>query len=75
LSVVFDQFTVAILEAAQEESYDFDSSWFPWEDEKSDYVLLADDKVSEGEQGQTRHLFHLVALSRARILDAWRTEL
>ena len=37
LPVVFDQFAVAIQEAAQDEKYDFDASWLPWEDDETPY--------------------------------------
>jgi hypothetical protein len=46
LSAVFDQFAVAIQEGAQDEKYDFDSSWLPWDDEESSYTHLADEKAS-----------------------------
>jgi hypothetical protein len=42
LPVLFDQFTGAIQEAGQDEHYDFDSSWLPWQDEEPDYALLDD---------------------------------
>ena len=50
MSGLFDQFSVAIQEGAQDEGYDFDSSWLPWDDEESTYALLADQK----EAGQER---------------------
>jgi hypothetical protein len=50
LSVLFDQFAVAIQEGAQDEKYDFDSSWMPWDDEQSSYPLLADEKASNREK-------------------------
>jgi len=31
LPVLFDQFAVAIQEGAQDEKYDFDSAWLPWD--------------------------------------------
>jgi hypothetical protein len=49
--VLFDQFTVAIQEGAQDEHYDFDSSWLPWDEEES-YVLLADQKLAAREKEQ-----------------------
>ena len=44
--VLFDQFAVAIQEGAQDERYDFDSSWLPWDEDESSYPLLADQKAS-----------------------------
>src|SRR5712692_10364261 len=50
LPVLFDQFAVAIQEGAQDEKYDFDSSWLPWDDEESPYALLSDQKASNLEK-------------------------
>jgi len=50
LPVLFDQFAVAIQEGAQDEKYDFDSSWLPWDEEESPYALLADQKASNLER-------------------------
>src|SRR5258708_10936844 len=44
LPVLFDQFAVAIQEGAQDEKYDFDSSWLPWDEDDLPYALLADQK-------------------------------
>jgi hypothetical protein len=49
-SALFDQFAVAIQEGAQDEGYDFDSSWLPWDDEESSYALLDDEKTSNREK-------------------------
>ena len=51
LAVVFDQFTAAIQDAAQDEQYDFDNSWLPWEDEPDSYALLADQEKSDSQKG------------------------
>ena len=49
--VLFDQFVVAIQEGAQDEKYDFDSSWLPWDDDESTpYALLADQKAADMEK-------------------------
>src|SRR5260370_25095 len=50
LPVVFDQFAVAIQEGAQDEKYDFDSSWLPWDEEDPPYALLSDQKASNLEK-------------------------
>jgi hypothetical protein len=50
LSALFDQFAVAIQEGAQDEKYDFDSSWLPWDDDDSHYALFADEKASNQEK-------------------------
>jgi hypothetical protein len=48
--VLFDQFAVAIQEGAQDEGYEFDSSWLPWDEEDPPYALLADQKTSNAEK-------------------------
>ena len=51
LAVSFDQSTAAIQEAAQDEGYDFDSSWLPWEQqEEPTYAHLDDQKRAEDEK-------------------------
>jgi hypothetical protein len=50
LPVLFDQFAAAVQEGAQDEKYDFDESWLPWEDEDSHYALLADEKTANHEK-------------------------
>jgi hypothetical protein len=49
-SADFDQSAVAIQEGAQDEFYDFDSSWLPWSDEDQTYALLADQKAADHEK-------------------------
>ena len=49
-STFFDQFAVVIQEAAQDEKYDFDGSWLPWDDDSTSYALLADEKASGREK-------------------------
>ncbi len=50
LPVLFDQFAVAIQEGAQDEKYDFDGSWLPWDDEEPSYALLSDEKAFNQEK-------------------------
>lgn len=48
LSVSFDEATATIQEAAQDDGYDFDSSWLPWEQqEEQTYARLDDQKMAE----------------------------
>jgi hypothetical protein len=51
-AVLFDQFTAAIQDAAQDEQYDFDSSWLPWDDEATSYPLLADQEKAVAKKEQ-----------------------
>jgi len=50
LSANFDQTAAVIQEAAQDEKYDFDSSWLPWDDEDPSYALLSDEKTFNQEK-------------------------
>jgi hypothetical protein len=52
-AVLFDQFAAAIQDAAQDEHYDFDSSWLPWEDEATSYALLADQEKAYWKKEQS----------------------
>src|ERR1700739_137020 len=52
MAVVFDRFAAAIQDAAQDEGYDFDSSWLPWEDEAESYALLADQEEAGSKKEQ-----------------------
>jgi hypothetical protein len=50
LPVVFDQFAAAIQEGAQDEKYDFDGSWLPWDEEETPYALFLDEKAANRQQ-------------------------
>jgi len=63
--VLFDQFTVAIQEGAQDEKYDFDSSWLPWDDEDQPYALLADQKAADLEKDQKENQPGIVLFRKA----------
>jgi hypothetical protein len=46
-SLVFDELVTSVQDGAQDEKYEFDSSWLPWtDDEESPHLLLADEKVA-----------------------------
>src|SRR5215468_4558707 len=49
-SVLFDQFTTSIQEGAQDEKFDFHSSWLPWDHDESSYPLLVDQKTARREK-------------------------
>jgi hypothetical protein len=65
LSLLFDQFAVAIQEGAQDEKYDFDSSWFPWEDEQSSYPILEDEKKAYQEKQAKENQPGIILFRRA----------
>ena len=47
-SLLFDRFVEAMQEAAQDEGYEYDSSWLPWETQKPSLALLVDqDEVDD----------------------------
>jgi hypothetical protein len=47
LSLMFDREMAAIQQAAQDESYTYDSSWLPWSVDQSSYPLLDDQRAAE----------------------------
>lgn len=48
LAVSFDEATASIQDAAQDENYDFDSSWLPWkQQDQPQYALLQDQERAE----------------------------
>ena len=47
LSLLFDREMVAIQQAAQDEGYNYNSSWLPWETESTSYTHIADEQRSE----------------------------
>lgn len=46
-SLLFDRLVEAIQEGAQDEEYEYDSSWLPWETEESSLPLLKDEDDAE----------------------------
>src|ERR1700688_2044215 len=47
-SLLFDRFVEAIQDGAQDEGYEYDSSWLPWETEEPSLALLTDqDKADD----------------------------
>jgi hypothetical protein len=65
LPVLFDQFAVAIQEGAQDENYDFDSSWLPWDEEETPYESLADEKASNSEKERKENQPGIILFRRA----------
>jgi hypothetical protein len=46
-SLLFDRFIEAIQQGAQDEGYEYDSSWLPWETEEPSLALLDDQEKAE----------------------------
>ena len=46
-SLLFDRLVEGIQESAQDENYEYDSSWLPWETEESSLALLKDQDDAE----------------------------
>ena len=63
--VLFDQFAVAIQEGGQDEKYDFDSSWMPWEDEDQSYALLDDREKADLEKERREDQPGIILFRRA----------
>jgi hypothetical protein len=72
-AVLFDQFTAAIQDAAQDEQYDFDSSWLPWDDEAASYALLADQEKADS-QKELREQQPGILLFRSAVASKKRDE-
>jgi hypothetical protein len=68
LSLMFDREMVAIQQAAQDQGYNYNSSWLPWESESSSYPLL-EDQQRAGEDTGRRESCPGVILFRKSIRD------
>ena len=64
LPVVFDRSMEAIQQAAQDENYAYDGSWFPWTDEKS-YDRFGDEEKAEALQSQLQQQPGVIAFRRS----------
>jgi len=53
LALFFDRAVETIQQAAEDENYSYDSSWFPWNDAKSEFQLLIDRRTAQAEQAIT----------------------
>ncbi|MGA2421362.1 MAG: hypothetical protein ABSG69_14895, partial [Candidatus Acidiferrum sp.] len=69
--VLFDDLAVAVQEGAQDEKYEFDGSWMPWEEE-TPYTRYVDDKLSDAERELKEDQPGIILFRRA--ID-WRIEL
>src|SRR6202030_2289461 len=43
----FDRIVESTQQAAQDDNYSYDSSWFPWDSTDKDYPLLGDQQAAE----------------------------
>jgi len=64
LPLVFDRAVEAIQQAAQDEGYSYDASWFPWSDEKREYATLQDDTVYRDRRHQLEHQPGIIVFRR-----------
>jgi hypothetical protein len=55
LALMFDRSIETIQQAAEDESYSYDSSWFPWDDLSKDYSSVDDQHAAEDEQEIKEH--------------------
>src|SRR3954453_18040736 len=51
-SLLFDRFIEALQQGLQDEGYQYDSSWLPWETEESFFALLPDQDEVEDRKGK-----------------------
>ncbi len=63
LPVVFDRLIEAIQQAAQDENYSYDGSWFPWSEEKS-YDRFGDQEKAEALQSELQQQPGVLAFRR-----------
>ena len=68
LSLMFDREMVAIQQAAQDQGYNYNSSWLPWQSDSSPYPLLEDQQRTE-EDTSRREACPGVLLFRKSIRD------
>ena len=68
LSLTFDRQMVAIEQAAQDQGYNYNSSWLPWKSDSSAYPLLEDQQRQDDETGR-REACPGVILFRKSIRD------
>jgi len=50
LPLQFDRMVEVIQQAAQDDNYFYDSSWFPWDEASKDYTLFGDQRAAEEAQ-------------------------
>jgi len=55
LALFFDRAVETIQQAAEDENYSYDSSWFPWNDANNELPLLIDQRAAEAEQAAAEH--------------------
>lgn len=55
LALFFDRAVETIQQAAEDEGYSYDSSWFPWNDVSNEFPLLIDQRTAQAEQDATEH--------------------
>ncbi len=79
-SLLFDRFVEAIQQGAQDEGYQYDSSWLPWETEEPSLTLLgdqdeADDRKKQREDQPGVLLFRAAARNRQSARKPYQTGL
>lgn len=67
LPLTFDRMIEVVEQAAQDDHYEYDSSWFPWNEVSKDYPLLADQKLAQDEQGRQQEQPGVVVFRRGLV--------
>jgi len=70
LPLFFDRIVEAIQQAAQDELYSYDDSWFPWDASKKDYSNLADQLKAEDLQEEQRSQPGIIVFRRGLAAQA-----
>ena len=65
LSLQFDRMIEVIQQAAQDDNYIYDSSWFPWDEASKDYAFFGDQRAAEEAQEIQEHQPGVVVFRRA----------
>ena len=65
LPLLFDRIVETIQQAAQDDNYSYDSSWFPWDDSPRAYSLLADQLAADDAQHTQENQPGVIVFRRA----------
>jgi len=69
IPLLFDRMIGVIQQAAQDDNYSYDSSWFPWDEMAKDYPLFGDRRAAEEAQ-EIRDAQPGVVVFRRAVVDA-----
>lgn len=70
LPLTFDRMIEVIEQAAQDDKYEYDSSWFPWNEVSKDYPLLSDQRKADADQDFQQEQPGLVIFRRSLVPES-----